>query len=66
MAYLKPQAFIRHVVNPLVSRLQTGAGGGSVRFRRRLAQRATVQPAISMTALRSGSPGESRPSGYLT
>ncbi len=24
MAYLKPQAFTRHVVNPLVSRLQTG------------------------------------------
>ena len=24
MAYLKPQAFTRHVVNPLASRLQTG------------------------------------------
>jgi deazaflavin-dependent oxidoreductase (nitroreductase family) len=24
MAYLKPQAFTRHVINPLVSRLQTG------------------------------------------
>ena len=24
MAYLKPPAFTRHVVNPLVSRLQTG------------------------------------------
>jgi hypothetical protein len=24
VAYLKPQAFTRHMVNPLVSRLQTG------------------------------------------
>jgi F420H(2)-dependent quinone reductase len=45
MAYLKPQAFTRHVVNPLVSRLQTG-GVATLTVPGRRTRRARTVPVI--------------------
>lgn len=45
MAYLKPQAFTRHVVNPLASRLQTG-GVATLTVPGRRTRRARTVPVI--------------------
>jgi len=45
VAYLKPQAFTRHVVNPLVSRLQTG-GVATLTVPGRRTGRARMVPVI--------------------
>ena len=45
VAYLKPQAFTRHVVNPLVSRLQTG-GVATLTMPGRRTGRARMVPVI--------------------
>jgi deazaflavin-dependent oxidoreductase (nitroreductase family) len=49
MAYLKPQAFTRHVVNPLVSRLQTG-GVATLTVPGRRTGRAHTVPVIPVEA----------------
>jgi hypothetical protein len=45
MAYLKPKAFTRHVVNPLASRLQTG-GVATLTVPGRRTRRARTVPVI--------------------
>ena len=47
VAYLKPQAFTRHVVNPLVSRLQTG-GVATLTVPGRGTRRARAVPVVSV------------------
>jgi F420H(2)-dependent quinone reductase len=49
VAYLKPQAFTRHVVNPLVSRLQTG-GVATVTVPGQRTGRARTVPVIPVEA----------------